>query len=316
MQRKDKVQEGMLPVLNVPYLPYSYPIDVASIPDDSWLDAHAAVPLSEIQVVPETDSLAVFRSTVRVGDSRLAIQHAPWGTPLSRSDQVLIYRSAYVLNFSPETKTPRWVSYVLRATTDRDSRPPNRFLPDPALAAFVGSQASGEDYWQSGYDRGHLISLSDMMFRGSEGIRLASYFSTVAPQAPWTNRRLWAKLEKYGRQVAASGPVYILAGPVFTPVSRTGGIHGPSGFVAIGPNHIWVPSHFFRIIARRKPDGTPDVLAFLVPNATVGDGDTIDLATFLTSVAEIQRLTKLTFFPRLPLVLRLEVVNSRATGLW
>ncbi len=70
---------------------------------------------------------------------------------------------------------------------------------------------------------------------------MAQSFSlaNMVPQYPINNRKAWASIEKATRKyvMRAAGDVYVITGPVFDGTPPT-----------IGPDHVWVPQHLFKLV--------------------------------------------------------------------
>ena len=187
---------------------------------------------------------------------------------------------------------PRWVAYSIGPTEQRVPRN-QEFMLDPAIAA--DRQASVPDYRGTGYDRGHMISPADLSFKGPVIVAEAFYMSTVTPQTPWLNRRLWRDLEVRVREAVKSRRqlAFIIAGPLFiNPPEDT-----TSEFETIGEGRIPVPTHFFRVMAMRTANSEVDAFGLIAPN--VSDG-AVELERYLVSIREIENKSGLSFFPLLP----------------
>jgi endonuclease G len=82
---------------------------------------------------------------------------------------------------------------------------------------------------------------------------------------------------------------------------------------------VWLSDALFKIVTKESndPDG-PDVLAFIYPQvaAGYGDADSYRHERFLTTVDEIEELTKLDFLTALPRSVQAEIESQRATELW
>ncbi|HVE14427.1 MAG TPA: DNA/RNA non-specific endonuclease, partial [Elusimicrobiota bacterium] len=221
-------------------------------------------------------------------DPRLA-EHLPFGLPGTGELHV---RDGYALSYDSWLKVPRWVGYrVSHEGLAGDAVRGDDFRPDPELKPHQSAQL--EDYRRSGQQRGHMAPAGSMRHdpkRMSESFLL----SNIAPQVRGVNVGLWRSLEARERAWAeARGDVFVMTGPAFLPVDGDKEIR----FAVIGNSRVAVPTHFWKIIARRAPDGSLETLAFLVPNH---EGLAKDLGRYLVSVRELERVTGLDFFSALP----------------
>jgi endonuclease G, mitochondrial len=198
----------------------------------------------------------------------------------------IVYQAQYGLK-----KHKKPIAYSIGPT---DQRVPRRqkFIPDPAIAS--DKQASTLDYRQSDYDRGHMISPADLYFKGPIIVQEAFYVTTLTPQTPWLNRKLWLEVEVRVRDVVQTQQqlVFVVAGPLFLEQPN----NGNNNIKTIGPGKIPVPTHFFRIMAIATPGGGIDTFSLIVPNL---DDGSLDLTSYLVSISEIEEKSGLTLFPLL-----------------
>jgi DNA/RNA endonuclease G (NUC1) len=154
------------------------------------------------------------------------------------------------------------------------------------------------------------------------------HFWNASPQAADLNQGPWRHLENYS--AAASNKyrsVWIITGPIFDPATPRLSIGDP------GELPVEIPDAFFKVIVHESPSGI-DTLAFIFeqPNAVNSDGVpvpkidwvkcnqarslgyTYDHSSQLVSIAEIERLSGLSFFPNRSD--RESLVNARAAQLW
>jgi len=241
---------------------------------------------------------------IEKGDINLQIANAPWGVPTA---DIIINRLGYTLGFNLETKLPRWVAYAIGPSDIRIERPLD-FRPDPAID--LDKQADISDYRGSGYDRGHMISPSDLAFKGPIAVNEAFYMSTITPQKPWINRGLWREIESRVRDEVndRKQPAYIIAGPIFLKPKTDPDYQ----FETIGQGQIPIPTHFFRIIGIKHPDNRIEIISFLVPNKEM---HSYKINDFLVTIAEIEDKSGLKFFLLLESSLS-KKIKSKEGDLW
>jgi endonuclease G len=107
----------------------------------------------------------------------------------------------YVLSYSEEHEQAEWVGYMLTSSMlEGDVKRSNHFKADTSIA--TGS-ASPDDYYKSGYDRGHLCPAGDMTF-SETAMRESFLMGNMAPQTPWLNRGPWRSIEGQERKLAST----------------------------------------------------------------------------------------------------------------
>lgn len=207
----------------------------------------------------------------------------PWVKFLPTSTTgLIINHSYYSLSYSLEKKESEWVFYQLTcAQTKGNINRSNSFRPDPMIKE---GSSQLKDYQGSGYDRGHLAPAGDMKI-SFETMSESFYLSNMTPQDPSFNRGIWKELEEKVRSwVCEDSILYIVAGPIFTKNDLT-----------IGPNHVTVPSFFYKIVFYNKRNDY-EIIGFILSNSP----GTMKLKDYVYKVEDIERLTGLDFFPSLP----------------
>ena len=197
------------------------------------------------------------------------------------SDQI-INRPGYALGYSQNWKQPLWVTY--RLTKDEVDAPymkrTNDFRADPNI---VGGTAVTDDYWNSGYDRGHLAPAADMYW-STNAMSESFYMSNMSPQTPQCNRKTWLAAEIFARQCAKNEErVTVVSGPIVTNTTPT----------VIGKNEVVVPDAFFKVIYDETPP--EKMIAFVIPN----ENPDANVWLYVTNVVYVEEVTGLNFFPAL-----------------
>ncbi|NBB19265.1 DNA/RNA non-specific endonuclease [Runella sp. CRIBMP] len=220
--------------------------------------------------------------------------------PAIGSNDQIIRHHKITLRYREQYEQADWVAYKL--TGDEASaylsRDGNKFVPDPLVS--TGS-AITSDYTRTGYDRGHLAPAGDFNINPSDK-QETFYMSNISPQVPDFNRGIWNDLEQKFRQWAQrDGELYIVTGPVLKP-----------GLPTIGNrNEIAVPEMYYKI-ALCLTDDQPRMIGFVLKNEFSSE----NLKTFVVSVDEIERLTGIDFFPRLPDTLEKKLESANTTKGW
>jgi DNA/RNA endonuclease G (NUC1) len=213
----------------------------------------------------------------------------PFALPQAES---IIRRKAYIVGFSPLLRLPRWVAYRI-VPGSPIQRSPDRFFSDPALPSSY--QAAADDYARNDYDRGTLVTRADLFGLGPEETAKIFNLSATVPQLAFVNQRSWLRLEQYtSKKAAEGGNIHVIRGPIF---GATDGER--SGITLMGPNGIFVPTHFFQILVDTR-DPRWRVEAHILPNAYVETlGTDTNQDVFKVDVKRVQELTGLSFDTRL-----------------
>lgn len=269
-------------------------VRLASIPEQSWIKivpTPAAAGAGQIEALVQLPA-EFFRWREGMRSDVLA------DPPDHKSDfpfalppgELILQRPEFTVGFSGTLRLPRWVAYrIVPGPSIRRSL--DGFLPDPLLPGAL--QAATADYSRNDFDRGHLVRRADLFGLGEASALKINYLSAVVPQLSYVNQRSWLALEERTSALALDGrTVHVIRGPAYIAASGANLVD----VTLIGANRLAVPTHFFQIT---YVSGNPAaVTAHLVPNRYVplalGNED-----VFRTSVAEISRLTGLTFDPAL-----------------
>lgn len=206
-----------------------------------------------------------------------------YGMPKCAADSEIVYHSAMIIGYNEKHEQANWVLHLVnKDIAEGVIGRTNDFRPDSLLKK---GSADLEDYWESGYDRGHLAPSAD--FRWSFKALSESYlYSNMSPQLPEFNREIWADVENVARRWAiANDEVYIVTGPILK-----------KGLPTIGAtNKISIPEAYYKILLDYKE---PEVkgIAFLVPHKGMERNPT----EFLVSIDSVEKITGIDFFPALP----------------
>ena len=210
----------------------------------------------------------------------------------------LIERLQYVLSYNDKRKTANWACWQL-VKKDVGKVARGSFEADRGLPKGFAQVGFGV-YTGSGFDRGHLVPSRDRS--DAEGNNDAVFLMTnIIPQSPKCNQGAWEKFERYCRELAEGGKeLYIAAGP-----------HGLGGTTSdgtkkltIGRNapFVSVPASVWKVVLvldrGTNPTKTSRAIAVWMPNDNTVKED--DWAPYRVAVAEVEKKTKLKFFPAVP----------------
>lgn len=211
-------------------------------------------------------------------DDKLVMQTSPEGTP-----EQILKRTGYVTSYNKTTLLPNWVAWHLTAErtegsakrSDVDFAEDNE-VPEP--------RATDWDYYNSGYDRGHMCPAADNKW-SKKAMEESFLFTNMCPQNSNLNRGDWNEMEMACRKWAKKyGGIYIVCGPILYK-----GKHK-----TIGKNKVVVPEAFFKVVLRTGDE--PQAIGFIYKN-TSGNRPK---DSYVNTVDEVERITGIDFFPSLP----------------
>lgn len=233
-------------------------------------------------------------------------EHLPFGLP---STGELLFRQGYVVSHDNWLKIPKWSAYHIGTSTLKGyAGRTDDFRSDKELQTWQRSELG--DYARTGYARGHMAP-SAAIRRSKDANSESFLLSNMVPQiGPGFNSGIWAYLEDKVRDWAIKrGEGWVFVGPVFQEADGTGTIK----FKLIGKSRVAVPTHNFMILVTRDPQGALDAIAFMLPNAKAKKEQ---LASFIVSIQDVERLTGLDFLDQLPDEQEDELEAKQAKELW
>lgn len=199
------------------------------------------------------------------------------------SGEQILRRAGYTASYDKTTRLPVWVAWHLTAehTYGDCNRKGMKFAEDEDVPE---PRATDRDYYNSGYDRGHLCPSADNKW-SEEAQRQSFLFTNACPQNHGLNAGDWNEMEQQCRHWAVEyGGLYIVSGPILYK-----GKHK-----TIGKNKVVVPEAFFKVVL--CTEGEPKAIGFIYKN-TAGNRPK---DSYVNTVDEVERITGLDFFPALP----------------
>ena len=190
----------------------------------------------------------------------------------------------YTVSYNPVRHIPNWVAYCLEEKELQGEMPRyDKFLPDPLVE---GTPVTTKDYTKSGYDRGHMAPAADMKW-SEQAMKESFYMTNICPQNHNNNAGDWKDLEELVRDIARCyGNVYVCCGPIVNDTMTT-----------IGTKHnIVVPQGFYKVLLRRKNDGSWTTIGFIMKN----EAGNQPLMTYMVPVDNVENVTGIDFFPNIP----------------
>ncbi|KAF9557691.1 hypothetical protein CPC08DRAFT_819754 [Agrocybe pediades] len=228
-----------------------------------------------------------------------------YGNPGPVSD--VLVRKAYVAGYDRRLRHPAWTAeHLTRSSVSKPAgesggdRQNSKFIEDESLPSPF--RARLQDYFRSGYDRGHMVPAADAK-SSQEAMNETFLLSNIAPQVgDGFNRHYWAYLEDWCRRLTGSfQDVYIFTVPLYLPKQEADGKWRVTHEVIGSPPNVSVPTHFAKVVLTTKPvsPSTPDILelstgAFVLPNAIIRDD--APLESFVVPVEAVERAAGLTLF--------------------
>lgn len=225
------------------------------------------------------------------------------GLPGTSGLEEVTEHSAMFLCYDEKHEQAKWVVHIVSTDIVQGNiSRTNDFREDPLI---ITGTACKDDYWYSGYDRGHLAPSAD--FRWSQTALSESYFySNMSPQKPELNRKRWADLENSIRQyVEENGePVFVVTGGVLRdglPVLKA----------EKTKNNVSIPEYFYKVVADLEGDEIKGI-AFLMPN---GNCD-YPVFSYAVSIDSVEALTGIDFFASLPVESQKMIESDYDISLW
>lgn len=193
----------------------------------------------------------------------------------------LIIHKGYVLSYREVYEQPEFVMYVLNHGNSKVSRT-NDFKIDYSVST---KSATPQDYYKSGYDKGHLAPAADFSY-SKELMSESFYMSNMSPQTPGLNRGPWKFLEEYFRNLSEKyDKVYIITGPVL------GSDDISDSYKEIGENKVKIPYLFYKCGLFIK-DNDYYMISFLMPNEIFSR----NFEDYQCTTNDIESLVNMNFF--------------------
>jgi endonuclease G len=208
--------------------------------------------------------------------------------PYAKNPDDIISHTGFSFLFNDAHKQSDWTVYMV--CRDRLSNPVTKrkdnFRPDPAVKTGTATAA---DYRGSGFDRGHLVPVSDMLWSDA-AMKESSFFSNISPHLPTFHQAggIWYKLEDLVKIWAMEyDTLYVVAGPALKQGIRE----------SIGKNQISVAEYFNKVILNYTSERIEGI-GFIMPHETVKSGNPV--WSYAVSIDSVQTFTGIDFFHKLP----------------
>jgi len=260
--------------------------------------------ITEKEIKQIENRLIFLYDSQKVYNQKLEILKLQWirdqikqyGLPKITDDGMLINHCAMSMFYDEKHGQSQWVVHIIMPDikTGIQSRT-NDFRKDSMVQ---NSTPDKIDYYNSGYDRGHLAASAD--FRWSKrALSESYYYSNISPQKPEFNRGKWSQLEDFVRQyvMESNEPVFVV----------TGGVLNDSCKKIGREKMISVPKHFYKIIVDLSGTDKKGI-AFIMLNGT----NTKPIISYAVSIDSVEKVTGINFFASLTDTLqdRIEKMNN------
>ncbi|CEL55784.1 hypothetical protein RSOLAG1IB_01796 [Rhizoctonia solani AG-1 IB] len=226
-----------------------------------------------------------------------------YGNPGPVSD--LITRKAYVAGYDRRLRHPAWTAEHLTLASLSKSNPKgdrsqSEFKEDQSIP--VSFRARLQDYFRSGYDRGHMVPAADAK-ASQEAMDETFLLSNIAPQVgAGFNRHYWAYTEDWCRRLTNTfQDVFVFTIPLYLPKQDPDGKYRVTYEVIGNPPNVSVPTHFAKVVLGSRPSSpsTPQLAevslgAFVLPNSQISDET--PLTKFIVPVEAVERAAGLVLF--------------------
>ena len=225
------------------------------------------------------------------------------GLPAIAPAEEVVEHAGHMLVYSEKHEQPKWTAHIAspELITGNLARI-DSFLPDPDVKTGTAVTA---DYWNSGFDRGHLVPSADMRWN-LEALEGTYLYSNVSPQRPDLNRGRWAELEDWTRRYVyySKRRLFVATGPVLRdglPAMQNPGHR----------NEVSIPEQFWKVIA--DLDGNePKAIAFVMSNAK----QELPVISHAVPVDSVEKLTGIDFFPALDDAVEQQIERMNDTRAW
>lgn len=173
--------------------------------------------------------------------------------PVSKKkvSQTIRKRFAYTVSYNHDARQPNWVAWSLTRAHASGKLKRGDFEDDMDMPSPKGMKA---DYYNSGYDRGHLCPAGDNKWN-QKAMDECFLMTNMCPQTHALNAGVWNSIEQQCRTWAKKyGKVYIVCGPIFLNKQHR----------KLGKNKVVVPDAFFKVILRTGKN--PQAIGFICRN--------------------------------------------------
>ncbi len=232
---------------------------------------------------------------------KIAVDLNQMGLPTIREGSQLVVHCAMMLSYNEKHEQPDWVAHIVTPDVSEGNLTRTNDFREDSLVK-TGS-ATKDDYWDSGYDRGHIAPSADFRW-SAQAISESYFYSNMSPQRPEFNRERWAELENWIREavLGANEQIIVIAGPVL----RDG-----LPQLTQGPNKVSIPEYCYKVVLDIEGPNQK-AIGFVLPNKSCP----YPVISYAVSVDSIERLTGLKFFGNLSPELQVKLKKMADPTKW
>jgi endonuclease G, mitochondrial len=210
----------------------------------------------------------------------------------------MLKREGYTVSYNSDTRQPNYVAWELTAKKlEGKNKRKGTFFEDPEL--YDNEKARLKDYYNSGYDRGHICPAADNKWSKIAMIE-SFYLSNICPQTHTLNAGDWLTLEEKCRKWAKKEDLHIISGPIFRNQKRTK-----------LRKRVDIPTHFFKAIVTLEK-GKEKGIAFIYSN----DQGHHPIDYYVCSIDDVEAITKFDLFSSLPTKLQTKIEAQKNLKNW
>ena len=216
----------------------------------------------------------------------------------------------YSLGFDTRNRIALWVAYPLCSDYIGKQSRTDEWAYDPKIPQEY-QPALYKGWPERGYDRGHQIPSGSRNKNYTTNAQ-TFYYSNMTAQVSSFNQNLWAKCEGMVRGYSSTcDTLYVVTGPVLTTTSFSSISYTNDNL----GNEVAVPKAYYKVLLKYNISSSSySAIGYYFENKPYDRSEPIQ--SDLYTVAEIEKMTGLTFFPNLPEEIADKVKNQYEPSKW
>uniref|UniRef100_A0A0K0FB23 Endonuclease n=1 Tax=Strongyloides venezuelensis TaxID=75913 RepID=A0A0K0FB23_STRVS len=224
-----------------------------------------------------------------------------YGVP---TDYNIRHMDGFIVSYDTRNRIPFWVLEVISSKnlerSQNNTRKNKYFSPDKTF--YKTFQSTLEDYYKSGYDRGHMAAAGNYL-HSKDTMQKTFTLSNIAPQVgKGFNQGLWSNLEQKIRKYIENNvylTAHILSGPLFIPkkMERNNNTVYIMEYEVLN-GRIAVPTHFFKVIIYTNNNKNITYQSYIMPNAKISGS----FDKFAQNISTIENYAGFRIFPKIDFI--------------